>query len=341
MIKKIIRTVYSFGSPCDTIYGKLVLKEDGTIYGYSHPNETFWRLENDELLLISYDGNVTSRYKSDGMNNWIGHLEGKKWPMFLHQLIVLDPVVQSTLPNVFVTSILKSGTYFIESALENIGIIPTRIHIPADGGLFDYRGMSNNQIHYDSESVSLSCPTDMITCLLNGEVLIGHNQNINTINNIRQQGVCVISVVRNLRDVIVSLFKFRYSKVKPINLLDRYWREMPLEKRLESFLIFNEGIEFPHIRNIAHMILSDENAILLRYEDMIEGRISQEATNQLDTFYPDFSQKLSQALISVKDQETPTYSGKRSDWKELWNDDVERYFLESGMYELNQRLGYE
>lgn len=342
MLNKLKRTVYAFGSPCDTIYAKLVFKADGTIYGYSHPNEKYWRLEDDELLLISQDGDITSRYKSDGMNNWIGHLEGKKWPMFLNALLVLDDVDNiNKFPSIFVNTIPKAGTYYVESALESLGFLSTNLHLLNNNIVDDYRRLAKENIHKRPSDVRLLCPVELVTQLLVGEQIVGHVEYFDIIQKIREQNICVLSIVRNLREVLVSLYRFKQNKVAPTDYGDKFWRNVDKSNRISAFLLYYHEKDLEHIRVIARSMLDDKQSILLRYEEMLDGIISPKAAEYLNSFYPDLSQKLSEALVAVKDKDTPTYSGKRSDWKVLWNDDVERYFVESGMYELNKKLGYE
>jgi len=36
-----------------------------------------------------------------------------------------------------------------------------------------------------------------------------------------------------------------------------------------------------------------------------------------------------------------TYSGSLSQWEAFWNDEVEEFFIKSGLYDVNKTLGYE
>jgi len=38
-----------------------VFEPDGTIDGYDHPNESRWRVDGDELLILCDDGKVSCR----------------------------------------------------------------------------------------------------------------------------------------------------------------------------------------------------------------------------------------------------------------------------------------
>jgi len=62
MQSHILQIVFSFGSYCNGHFWFLVLCEDGTLYGYSHPNERRWSLEGTELRLHAGSGTITSRY---------------------------------------------------------------------------------------------------------------------------------------------------------------------------------------------------------------------------------------------------------------------------------------
>lgn len=312
MLNKLTRTVYAFGSPCDTIYAKLVFKADGTIYGYSHPNEKYWRLEDDELLLISQDGNITSRYKSDGMNNWIGHLEGKKWPMCLNTLITLDEIHNiNKFPSIFVNTVPKAGTYFVESALRSIGFSSVNLHLSGNYTVDDNRHLSQQEIHVRPRDVRLSCPIELVTSLLDGEQIVGHIEYFDIIQKIREQNICLLSIVRNLREVIVSLYRFKQNKVQATDYGDKFWRQIGESNRISAFLLYYHEKDLEHIRVIARSMLDDKQSILLRYEEMLDGIISPKAAEYLNSFYPDLSQKLSEALVAVKDKRYSNILGKK------------------------------
>lgn len=344
---EIQRAVYSFGCQCDKQYGKLVLMRDGSIYGYSHPNERSWSLHGDQLLFHGQDRLVTSRFRYCAEHGaWFGNVEGKKWPLYLIPIIRLGPLPaqdhsNNTLPAVFVNSIPKSGTYFMEAALKNIGLRPTRIHVSGADIVDDYRGIPDEDIHRKPGAVRLSCPIELVTALLDGEVVLGHVEHASVIQAVRRQGVCVLSLVRNLRDVLLSLYRFKLNKVEPKDTEDRLWRGLPSEKKLEGFIFYEHDKGLRHIHSIASFLLQDRDGILLRYEDLCRGVIPEDASAKLSSFSPELASKLPYALKSQYRKKTPTFLGKPTRWQDAWTSFLESCFQATGLAELNAHLGYE
>lgn len=344
---EIQRSVYSFGSQCDKQYGKLVLMKDGSIYGYSHPNERNWSLDGDQLLFHGHNGRVTSRFRYCAAHGaWFGNVEGKKWPLYLVPVIRLGPQQpqyqsKQTLPPVFVNSIPKSGTYFMEAALKDIGLRPTRIHVSGTDIIDDYRGIPDEEVHRKPCDVRLSCPIELVTALLQGEVILGHVEHASVIQSIKSQGVCVLSLVRNLRDVVLSLYRFKLNKVEPKDTEDCLWRDLSSEKSLEGFIFYEHDKGLRHIRSIAKFMLQDRDGILLRYEDLCRGVIPQDASAKINRLSPHLAAHLPRALKNTYEKKTPTMLGKRTSWQDAWTSFLESYFQSTGLAELNAHLGYE
>ncbi|WP_217245318.1 hypothetical protein [Burkholderia multivorans] len=258
------RIVYSFGSPCNGQYGHLVLRDDGTIEGYTHPNEHSWAREADELRLHAVDGSVTSRFRSCGTSGvWIGHVENKKWPLHLIPVVRLAPPAPPTGADeprtaFFVNSIPKSGTYYVEAALRSAGVASQRLHLSGRDTVHDNRDLTDAEIHVAPSNVLINCEVELVTAMLQGEQVVGHVEHQWIIDRMRAQGVCVLSVVRDLRNVITSLFRFKKAKVAPTDALDQFWRTLSGPGQVIGFLMQYAERDLAHIRTIAEMMgLSD------------------------------------------------------------------------------------
>lgn len=83
------RSVFVFGSPCNSNYGKVVFLPNGQLYGYQHENEHTWRMDGEELCLLNIQGQVSSRYHRTG-NGWAGTVEDRRYPLYLNTLITTD-----------------------------------------------------------------------------------------------------------------------------------------------------------------------------------------------------------------------------------------------------------
>ena len=345
MQQQLTRTVFSFGSPCASAgqYGHMVLRADGSIYGYSHANEARWSFTHGRLIFHSTDGRATSEFVNSGGNVWLGRVAHTLWPLYLMPLIELPlPQKQPPLhPSIFVNTVPKAGTYFVEAALNNVRIPSIRLHLSGQTGVDDYRGLPDDQIHRSPEKAHIDCPTHLITRLLSGEHAVGHIGNSDVLNTIREQHVTVISVVRNLRDVLASMFHFKRQKVVPVEPTESLWRRARPEAQFVSFLHYFRLTDIAIIASLAKLIAADENALVLRFEQLPHATFDKRQRDQLDAIAPDFCEKFARGLRAAHLQPTPTYFGRRSSTADIWSDDAEHFFVESGLGELNAGLGYE
>lgn len=334
--------IYSFGSQSHHNYGQVIFKPSGELYGYSNENEFSWVFENNELCFLNHLGDVTSRFKyHDGF--WIGHAENSKWPFYLMPLINMEDIKRPNLYNnsgFFVNSIPKSGTYFLEDALKNLGIDSVRLHLTGKDVVDDFRNLPDEEIHVNPGKVRISCPVHLITELLAGRTAVGHVENSQTIDKMHEQQITVFNLRRNLRDVLVSLYRFKYKKVKPFGDFDLHWRSFSEQSRFIGFLLTYAQFEIDHIKQIAEMMLNDSLSINLSYEDMCTGVFDEVNRAKLEQIRNGFSDDLSSALKLQYGKVNPTYSGARSDWRSIWTEDAESFFHTSGLDSLNIRLGY-
>lgn len=72
-LQELTSIIWQFGRGDGSIIANIQLRPDGTIGGYSHPNESRWAFENDELLFIGTNGRPTTRYNAFYKENdrWI------------------------------------------------------------------------------------------------------------------------------------------------------------------------------------------------------------------------------------------------------------------------------
>jgi hypothetical protein len=343
------RTIYSFGSPLIGQFGHAVLRPDGTIYGYQHPHERFWELAGDELRLLAWDRQVTSRYTHAGAGVWQGRWEGQQRPLYLMPALSLPPldaVADRTTalgPAMLVNTVPKSGTYFLEAALRDVGFAPLRLHLAIRDVVFDFRDLPDEQLHVDVWNQALELPVSLVTRLLApGEMVVGHVSSREMIHAAREQGVCVVSVVRNLRDVVASYLKFKVRRVAATSPADRFWRTLDEKQQLAGFIARFGDTDLVELLDIAKMISADPHGILVRYEELTRGVIGDDAQRKLRASYPAvFAQRLAKSLRSQLDKPNPTFSGGRTDWHQIWSEELEVYFEESGLRAANEALGYE
>lgn len=240
-----------------------------------------------------------------------------------------------------INTIPKAGTYFLEAVLSALGASSLRLHLSGNEIVDDYRGLSDDEIHRDPECVRVKCPIELITSLLNGNTVVGHIEFLSVLNKAREQGNVVFNLYRNLREVLVSLYRFKLNKVKSLGGGDDFWRTLGDENRFLAFLIFYAERDIAHIKKVAETIISDKDSLCISYEDMCAGSLSSDIRSELEKIQIGFSDAVVSQLSKLSGTQTPTYSGQRSEWAQYWNSDVEAFFVSSGLLDINKRLGYE
>ncbi len=341
--EQIFRTVWRWGSPADRFYGHMVLKPGGEIYGYSHPNEHRWSYSEGILCFHDQSGAVSRslRYYSDA-NCFLGAAEGKKWPFCLMPVIVNSAPEKSlgeVLPPVVINTMPKSGTYLLEAAFRDAGWFPSRVHM-ASYAQDDYRGLADDAVHRVPADSRIDCPADVFASTLPcGVFAVGHIGEADMVSKIRALDVPVISCVRNLRDVIVSTWRFKLKKVAPVDLQDALWRNASGNQSLDLFILTYIERDIGFCGNIAKMMMADESAVMLRYEEIVQGVLPANfgSLGRLS----EYAENITEKLLSQVGKSNPTYSGERSDWRKYWTPFTEHCFRESGLLEVNQALGYE
>jgi hypothetical protein len=349
--KGINDTVFEFGTSCNVSkqggghYGYLVLKKDGTVYGYKHSNENTWKFdEAGNLNFISKDNEVTSQFKYfEDKNSYIGSIRDGK------QLLYLLPVISFPennnlkgvqKPSIFVNTVPKSGTYLLNSALKNAGYKSSDIMLIGRTIVSDLRNISEENYFKQPKKTTLKLPCELTIPLFNKNVITGHIEYMSILDEMRKNNMFVLTLVRDLRNVLLSLFKFK-KDVFELQEEEKIWATFAGKELFEKFIEFYHDKDLEHIRNIVKMTLFDPKKIIIHYENCVRGFIPNDVTGKLNEWSPDLGNQLAKSFLNTVNKKTATLSPIRSDWKTGWNDVFEKYYHTSGLAQLNKLLGYD
>lgn len=335
------RTIFAFGSPADSSNGHLVLNAGGTVSGQNQSNEARWKLQNGQLLFLNTDGVETSRLSPQG-TCWLGERSNSKWPLFLVPLLTINTSGSDCrFPPVFVNSIPKSGTYLLDVLLARLGWRPSRLHVWGSNGVDDYRGLSDSEMHSNPLRQTLNCPFECLGAILSpGDLIVGHVDKRDAVHRLTCGGATELLLRRNLRDALYSLYRFKLRKVEPRTPADKAWRTIAEPERFLGFLSYFGTNDIEFLKQIAESHLSADG-ISLSFEDLVNQSLPASFKNWLEFIEAGLSVRCVSILRSVLDTETSTFSGARSNWRDLWDDRVELFFEKSGLKDINARLGYE
>lgn len=335
-IKDIISsTVYSFGNMFDQKYGSMVLRNGGDIVGDRQFKEKKWKLIKESLHLIDSSGKTLRILKYIKSTNSFLSVD-RKMPFYLFPILHHEKHNDNNLPKILINSIPKSGTYFLDRILSELGWRPTQLHLLDWGGVDDYRGLSDDEMHQSPESHRVICPPKCLGSILgNGDIVAGHIKNNEYLYNLISQGIIEIRLTRNLRNVIVSMSRFKIEK-NLANVDDNISKKSDL---LLNLFKNDFAGSFSEIKEISNYFDNSSGYINIRFEDVHNSK--------LEGFSPLFElsgkniTEFNSALDRCKDKKTSTWSGKTSIWENYWSEEMEELFISSGFFDLNKKMGYE
>ena len=348
--KGINNTVFAFGTPHNVSrgggghFGYLVLKKDFTIHGYKHNNEDSWNFnEKGELCFFSKTKEITSRFHYvDKENCYIGNIEGCKQSVYLLPVISCpenNSTAEMQAPSVFINTVPKSGTYLLEGVFKKIGYKPTNIMLIGRNIVSDLRNIPEQNFFKQPWKTTLKFPHNIMTPLFNNNVITGHIEYLNLLDEMRENNIHVITLVRDLRDVLLSLYKFKRDTFDTREG-EGNWKLFSEPERFKKFTDYYHDKDLEHIRGIVTTTLFDPRKVLLHYEDCVKGVIPKREKKILETWKAGLGEQIEQNLKEVVNKKTATLTNVRSNWRIDWNDSFEKYYHSSGMANLNKLLGY-
>jgi hypothetical protein len=332
------RTVYRFGCVDQGHFGYMVLGPFGDVRCYANPNESRYVLENGLLRFINAIGLETSRLIWHETANMFLSLEPPG--LYLLPVITLRPPEPCEhWERIIVNTIPKAGTYLVDRVLANIGYRPTKLHLSSHF-LDDNRLHREDDIHRAPHTRRHNCPASAFAELLApGEYAVGHIADQTQLNAIRSNGVCILHCIRDLKDVLVSLFHFKLRQVDPVSAADRLWRAGNRQDAFKSFLLHYADKDIAHIKEMANFIGARREPVI-RFEDLVAGRLTEAAWRQLDGIEEGLGAIFAAALPDAIGTKTSTLSEARAAHEEYWNADIQAFFEASELSFCNTRLGY-
>ena len=288
------KTVFAFGSQSTGLFTHLVLRPKGRIHGYlvSNPKDkeraVRWEVDGDVLTLFTASGGRKSTLKySPSAQGWLGFEHGSLTPHYLLPVVSAENAEPSTedAPNIIVNSIPKSGTYFMSLALHRAGCTRSGIHA-TDFRLFDFTGRafqrSPSELWRSSIPIAdndvfkyeLEVTPYVAAGVLQGNHMVGHFREADTLRALDGSGIMTVHLVRNLRAVLRSLFQFKKDRIAPLSPADAVWRKLPENALFGAFLShFYDDKDIVNIIQIARALKTRQSPVIIRYEDLYKGDI--------------------------------------------------------------------
>ena len=285
--------IFTFGEYSTHAYGSLRFDGDSLVVGsYLHPRETFYRLIDRGLEFLCADGfSVTARLElvQERPLLFHGSTVGLSNCLYLRETLAFHPrsgQLPTTLlrPAVLINTVPKSGTYFLQLAFQELGFRPTDLHL-GNAFLHDNRNLLPDVgIHRNPQAQEVSLAVDLLPPLLPfGSVTVGHIDDRSVLQAFMDANVFLLLVVRDLRDVLWSLFRFKLAVVDPLDDADRRWRSCPLpEERFMGFLVYYWSRDILHIANCLRAFFAFGELPVLRYEDLLAGALPEPTERQLE-----------------------------------------------------------
>ena len=342
MRQNCLRTVYLLGSAETGHIGQISLGADGRVKGQADPKRARFGFQGDRserfyFLNEAGEKQARLRYQAEANMFFPDDVSG----LYMVPLVTLDPPREAFgSARLMINTIPKSGTYLLDMVLTAIGYHGLGLHL-IPGECHDNRGVPAELIHRDPFSRRIFAPAGAVALVMAaGEYALGHVGDERQVGLIDRAGVGMINCQRDLRNVLVSLFRFKLKSVDPQAPSDRVWRRMAEADGFLGFLCAAASTEIDDIRNFAEL-MPRLPGVLLRFEDLVQGIIPAAQRDALDLLDDGLGMMMEAVLPEHLGRQSSTLSAQRSDWHGLWSPAAEEFFDRSGLLDANRGLGYE
>ncbi len=315
--------IFYFGDYASHCYGTLAFGPDAeVIAGFEGEREAFWRLDGHSLEFLFRDGaSVTSRLSLVQGEPMLFHgsTVGANNRLYLREAIALDfsdspAAVERSLsfPVALVNTAPKSGTYWLQKALIGIGFYPTDLHL-GNADVDDHRGLARDASIHRAPWMRRIPLSNAVLCsvLPAGSVSVAHINDPAVLGSAVACGCFLLLVVRDLRAIVWSLYRFKLAAVDPVDALDRHWRSRDGElERFMGFLTYHLNHDLLYIANCFRAFAQQCDVPVFRYEDLRQGCFSPaaEAYLQQHLHHCGGSEGFRAALAATCGQPTATLS---------------------------------
>ena len=243
-----------------------------------------------------------------------------------------------------VVSVPKSGTYLVGALLEQLGSVPTGVHL-GETGFTDYRNRSKREMVEESASMQVFLPlASALELVHDGQFSVGHlryeDDNVALLTGFRK-----LFTYREVRASLVSYMRFFMNRGRGEDL-GADWKQIAEPRaRMAAFLELYGPRVIAYMGSVAPWRTSGQ-VCPVRYETLMgdDGEEARFALVQKIATAVGIEPEpalVEQALSRAIGAETKTWSGARSRLEEFWDGHCEAIYERLGGEELNTLLGYQ
>jgi Sulfotransferase domain len=239
---------------------------------------------------------------------------------------------------VMIVSVPKSGTYLFAEILSALGVQSVDIHVGTDG-FQDLRDCSKERAVARSADLvrAMSCE-HVLPLILPGQFLVSHFPCLPRV--IAQlDRFKTIFTYRSLRDVLVSVMRWVARKAQAGDIIDG-WERLPDCPDKMQFFMERYGASYLGTFATMRDWIVQPGVLSISFEE-IQGDFGPAVQASAVERMLDFmglrvpSDQIGRVLAQCLGKETLTFSGKRSNHRDVWSDKVEDLFQQHGGGDLN------
>ncbi len=326
---------YSYEELIEELYQKILLRtadKEGMKYYKS-------KLENHTISIDEIKFSLLSSQERSTLENWhprsiSAYCTNKNFP-------ILSKKTGNFQGKIAILTIPKSGTYLLSKILSKVGFEEVQINAQ-NYSIMDYRWTTMDDPLNLPYHIQLEISSKMI---LPGQILTGHIE-CNDYSKNHLKDFKKVFVYRNLRDGLVSLM--RHAENWGNNVYERKMlQNIDLKpKKMIKFLDTYKMTEFLKTLQNRLKWINDSSTFHISFEEILGDlgkEIQHEKLFQLFEFVDvDIHHKnIDDILNQVINSKTLTWSGKRSNYLDYWNSEVESKFCELELDKINSTLGFD
>ncbi len=232
-------------------------------------------------------------------------------------------------------SLPKCGTYFATKLLTNIGLVHPDVHL---------NSLKTNFKIDPLNKVTLDIPFEVsVNLLLSGQFAPVHLPYSQEYENILS-GYKILFMYRNIKDALVS--HMRWSEQHLVNPAVLKFKN--IEDSSEKIICYMQTTGKNYLRTLKNIIpwIKQPYVLGFCYEQLYGDLGKDKQLELLDNIYDYLEldknniafEKIITETVGVP---TKTWTGKRSNRKDYWSDEVQKLYELVGVKEINDILGYE
>lgn len=334
-------TLFSFGNVTGKQYGVIRLNPSGKIDFSPHSNESYWQWDDDNLLFFDSQFRISTSFRiywrSESEYLFLGRFKDSAVLHYLIPLLSTAHLPRNPLlpPLCLVPPPTPHAGSFLQRLFDELGWTPTNLVCHAEGVELRKQGSA------PSPHGRAACDfPGVLSILMPGQSLVADLPWHASYHKHLGECLCVVGTL-DLRTLLALSFKAKCDDLaSPTSSGRPAWQYFPnTGEQFVGFLDTGCGPVEDAVTKAAAW-LDCAHGLVLPIESLLRSCTTLELKEKLLALGVS-TDDLQRSMNDVRNSALPFEFSTLPDWEDLWSDTAERIWCDRGMFELNQRMGYQ